>query len=127
MLNNSEINEVYFVDIQIQLEELKNNIEIKQSQLQELEAAEALAAGPSGDEILPNITNGGMTYDDLRNSNSGDIPLGKWKLEAENYYGKPIENLSNQEIHDYKKQRKGDQSSSQSCPPLVLGCSFNLL
>ena len=101
LLNNSEINEVYFVDIQIQLEELKNNIEIKQSQLQELEAVEALAAGPSGDEILPNITNGGMTYEDLRNSNSGDIPLVKWKLEAENYYGKPIENLSNQEIHDY--------------------------
>lgn len=101
LLNNSEINEVYFVDIQIQLEELKNNIEIKQSQLQELRAAEALAAGPSGDEILPNMTNGGMTYEDLRNSNSGDIPLGKWKLEAENYYGKPIENLSNQEIHDY--------------------------
>lgn len=101
LLNNSEINEVYFVDIQIQLEELKNNIEIKQSQLQELATAEALAAGPSGDEILPNITNGGMTYEDLRNSNSGDIPLGKWKLEAENYYGKTIENLSNQEIHDY--------------------------
>ncbi|OUL09472.1 hypothetical protein B0533_04720 [Sedimentibacter sp. SX930] len=101
LLNNSEINEVYFVGIKIQLEELKNNIEIKQSQLQGLAAAEDLAAGPSGDEILPNITNGGMTYDDLRNSNSEDNPLGNWKLEAENYYAKTIENLSNQEIHDY--------------------------
>lgn len=101
ILNNNEINEAYFVDIKIKLEELKKNIEINRLQLQEQAKAEALAAGPSGDEILPNITNGGMTYEDLRNSNSEDNPLGKWRTEAESYYGKTIENLSNQEIYDY--------------------------
>lgn len=113
VLNNDEINEVYYEDIKLKLDELKANIgkevaqmkEQKQLKIEEqIEAeeqlrAEALAVGPPGDEILPNITNGGLTYDDLRYTNQ--VPLEEWRNEIEHYYDKDIENVSNQEIYDY--------------------------
>lgn len=113
VLNNDEINEVYYENIKLKLDELKANIgkevaqikEQKQLKIEEqIEAeeqlrAEALAVGPPGDEILPNITNGGLTYDDLRYTNQ--VPLEEWRNEIEHYYDKDIENVSNQEIYDY--------------------------
>lgn len=72
-----------------------------QSGVANIESKEVGNSEPADDEMLPNITNGGMTYKDIKDRENWVVPLNKWAAEIESYYGEKIEYISNQNIHDY--------------------------
>lgn len=107
VLSNEEINKSYYSEIKENIEELKTNIENRKA------LAEEFAAGPADNEILPNISEGGESFSDLRNDSDTNSRVYEWKLEIEDYYGDVIEKISNQKIADYLLENYNEAAQVQ--------------